>query len=192
MVWLLGNELDYATGSKVDLSDRSPFLEYELYLCWCVCQCLCTCMCCQSYRRRSCLYSFHTTIPQLHLIVWYDNQIVNPQIDHFYVRNQRDCIVISMSNSPPTRISVHFPGWQHMYHLITPWRASTECPVRGSSRHTCRPTCCPSNFGPQRQKSYTWLGTPRMLQFQITTITKECTATREPLVIISKASWMVI
>lgn len=28
MVWLLGNNFDYDMGSKVDLSDRSPFLEY--------------------------------------------------------------------------------------------------------------------------------------------------------------------
>lgn len=27
MVWMLGNNLDYETGSKVDLSDRSPFFE---------------------------------------------------------------------------------------------------------------------------------------------------------------------
>lgn len=32
MVWLLGNELDYETGSKVDLSDRSPFFEYVYLL----------------------------------------------------------------------------------------------------------------------------------------------------------------
>lgn len=37
MVWLLGNELDYATGAKVDLSDRSPFLEYVYYSFMCVC-----------------------------------------------------------------------------------------------------------------------------------------------------------
>lgn len=28
MVWLLGNNLDYETGGKVDLSDRSPLFEY--------------------------------------------------------------------------------------------------------------------------------------------------------------------
>lgn len=28
MVWLLGNNLDYETGAKVELGDRSPFLEY--------------------------------------------------------------------------------------------------------------------------------------------------------------------
>lgn len=28
MVWLLGNNLDYETGRKVDLSERSPYLEY--------------------------------------------------------------------------------------------------------------------------------------------------------------------
>lgn len=27
MVWLLGNRLDYETGSKVDLSERSPMIE---------------------------------------------------------------------------------------------------------------------------------------------------------------------
>lgn len=27
MVWLLGHDLDYCTGSKVDLSERSPFFE---------------------------------------------------------------------------------------------------------------------------------------------------------------------
>lgn len=28
MVWLLGNNLDFEKGSKVELGDRSPFLEY--------------------------------------------------------------------------------------------------------------------------------------------------------------------
>lgn len=30
MVWLIGNQLDYETGSKVDLTERSPLIEYVL------------------------------------------------------------------------------------------------------------------------------------------------------------------
>lgn len=42
MVWLLGNGLDYETGSKVDLSERSPFFEYVHILLECYTFIVCT------------------------------------------------------------------------------------------------------------------------------------------------------
>lgn len=72
MVWLLGNELDYATGAKVDLSDRSPFLEYVYYSLICVCVCVVPI-------NRLCISSTR--------LLWYNNQIIEPQIDSVCVRN---------------------------------------------------------------------------------------------------------